>query len=160
MKIQDILESVDKETQVIAGFPGIGKSYYKKKMKDSNVLDSDSSKFSWDKKDKSKRNPDFPKNYIEHIKSNIGKVDVILVSTHDEVREELEKNDIKYTLVYPDASLKDEYVERYKDRGSDDKFIKFISDGWDKMIKNLESEKFPKHKKLKKGEFLADIIEK
>lgn len=57
-------------------------------------LDSDSSNFSWVKDENGnntkERNPEFPKNYIEHIKSNIGKVDVIFVSSHKVVREALE----------------------------------------------------------------------
>ena len=33
------------------------------------------------------RNPNFPNNYIEHIKENIGKVDYIFVSSHLVVRQ-------------------------------------------------------------------------
>ena len=32
------------------------------------------------------RNPEFPDNYIQPIKENIGKVDYIFVSSHKEVR--------------------------------------------------------------------------
>lgn len=121
-------------------------------------MDSDSSKFSWVDGEEKKRNPDFPKNYIEHILKNIDTADIILVSTHDEVRKELEDNDIKYTLVYPDISLKDEYVERYKERGNDTSFINFIESNWNDMIAILEKESYPTHIKLKSGEFLSDVI--
>ena len=56
--------------KLISGFPGIGKTYYKQKS-ELNVLDSDSSKFSWIEKDV--RHPDFPQNYIDHIKKNLNK---------------------------------------------------------------------------------------
>ena len=59
---------MDDNTMLYAGFPAVGKSYFYNNS-DLTVLDSDSSKF-----DKAF----FPQNYIEHIKANLGKVDVIL----------------------------------------------------------------------------------
>jgi hypothetical protein len=61
-----------KDTLIVSAFPGCGKSHYFRENRDKIVLDSDSSKF-----DKS----DFPRNYIQHIKENRGKVDVIMVSS-------------------------------------------------------------------------------
>lgn len=160
MKIEEVLvenKEDKKPARVIAGFPGIGKSHFKKNG-DGKVLDSDSMKFSWKDKEKGERNPDFPENYLKHIKDNLYKADIILVSTHDEVRQGLKDNDIEFELVYPEIGLKDEYIKRYEDRGNDDKFIKFFKDGWDEMIKGMEKEKGPKHIVLKKGQFLADVI--
>src|SRR5574343_786468 len=88
-------------TLIVSAFPGTGKSHLFNNTK-LNILDSDSSKF-----DKSK----FPENYIKHIKENIEKVDVILVYSHKEVRNALVKNNIKFLLVYPNKSLKSEYVK-------------------------------------------------
>lgn len=83
---------------VISGFPGIGKSYMYNNMKDLKILDSDSSKFSWVKDEEGKntkeRNPDFPNNYIKHIKDNMDSSDIILVSSHKVVRDALKDNDI------------------------------------------------------------------
>ena len=54
---------------VISAFPACGKSFYYSIFDD--VLDSDSSLFSWIKEDGEKiRNPEFPQNYFEHIKQN------------------------------------------------------------------------------------------
>ena len=106
-----------KDTQIISGFPGVGKSNFFKKS-DLKVLDSDDSLF--DKRD-------FPDNYINHIKNFIGKVDYILISSHDVVRRALEEHNIEYVLVYPSIELKEEYLERYKNRGNEDSFIAFIS---------------------------------
>ena len=58
------------------------------------------------------RNPDFPKNYIKHIKENIGKVDIIFVSSHASVREALDEEDIDFTIVYPEMSCEAEWVGR------------------------------------------------
>ncbi|WP_220456036.1 hypothetical protein [Priestia aryabhattai] len=144
-----------KKTKIISGFPAIGKSF----LFENNhlkVLDSDSSLFSWI--EKGVRHPDFPSNYMDHIKENIGKADFILVSSHDVVRKALEDNDIHYTLVYPDISLKEEYIERYKSRGNDEKFISFIESNWNKFIDDIEDEVFPAKFKLESGEFLSDVI--
>jgi hypothetical protein len=144
-----MLDNDKKETLVISAFPGCGKSHLFRENKDKIVLDSDSSKF-----DKS----DFPNNYIEHIKKNIGKADIILVSSHKEVRDALVDNDIKFTLVYPDISIKDEYLQRYKDRNSPESFIKLLDDNWEIWIGEMNKQKGCKKIKLKKGEYLSDVI--
>lgn len=78
---------------VICGFPGIGKTFTVQNWIYSNIkiYDSDSSNFSWiDKNDHSKgRNPDFPANYIEYIKSIDNENSVVLTSSHKEVRDAL-----------------------------------------------------------------------
>lgn len=58
-------------------------------------------------------NPDFPVNYINYIKDMVGKVDVIFVSTHYNVRQALGDNNISYILVYPAVDTKDEMLQRY-----------------------------------------------
>lgn len=145
-----------KETKIISGFPGVGKSVLALKS-DLQVLDSDSSSFSWS--EPGVRHPDFPNNYIEHIKNNLGKVDIILISSHEVVREALEENEIDYTLVYPNILDKDEYLKRYKERGSDEKFIAFIDANWDKFIKEIEMDPFPTRLRLNEGQYLSDILQ-
>jgi hypothetical protein len=107
------------KTKVYSAFPGVGKTTYFNTT-DKNVLDSDSSKF--DKKN-------FPANYIDHIERNIQdpKVDKILVSSHKDVRDALLKRGIPYVLVYPNRDIKDEYIQRYKDRGNNDAFVDLLN---------------------------------
>lgn len=144
-------------TLVISGFPGIGKSYYFREKPGFIVLDSDSSVFSWSSE--GVRNPDFPQNYIEHIKSNMGKVHTILVSSHKVVRDALRESGIDYVLVYPLRKLKSEYIQRYRDRGSDEGFIRMIEGRWDDFMAELEAETFPLHRVLSEGEYLSDVCE-
>ena len=138
-----------KETLIIAAFPGTGKSYCVTNESDKfdGILDSDSSNFSWVKdsngNNTSERNPDFPNNYIKHIKENIGKVEVIFVSSHKEVREALEREGIEYILVYPNVFQKDDYIKRYKNRGSSDKFIRLLEANWDEWINECRTEEYP-----------------
>jgi len=140
-------------TQIISGFPGVGKSYACT-FNFFKCLDSDSSNFSWESE--GVRHPDFPENYMKHIKENQGKAWTIMVSSHKVVREALEAHGIEYTLVYPDKSLKAEYLDRYRKRGNDEKFIKFIGDHWDVFIDEIEQDIFPKKIKLGSGEYLGD----
>ena len=137
------------ETMIIAAFPGCGKSYTvtHEAEKFDGVLDSDSSQFSWIKDNNGnntdQRNPEFPHNYIEYIKKQIGKVEVIFISSHKEVREALEKEGIKYFLVYPNTFQKKDYIERYKNRGDNKKFINLLSANWDLWIEECDEEEFP-----------------
>lgn len=137
-----------KETKLYSAFPGTGKSYYYSKS-DKNVLDSDSSKF-----DKSQ----FPKNYINHIIENTGKVDIIFISSHEEVRNALVENNIYFTLIYPDISLKDEYISRYKERGNDNNFVKLLENNWDNWINQLQSQVGCEHIVLKNGQYISDVL--
>lgn len=144
-----------KNTKVISGFPGVGKSVL---TSNSNfiVLDSDSSSFSWS--EKGIRHPDFPANYMAHIQENMGAFDYILVSSHDIAREALKESGIEYTLVYPDMELKEEYVERYKARGNNEGFVTFISENWPSFISNIEKETFPTLVKLNSNQYLSDVL--
>lgn len=133
---------VIKLTRIISGFPGIGKSLFVKQSKKYDCLDSDSSNFSWIKDEAgnntTKRNPDFLKNYIKHIKNNIGKKDFIFVSSHKVVRDALLQNCMFFYLIYPDEDNKKLYIQRYKNRGSDDKFIELVNNNFEKWIKECD----------------------
>ena len=121
-----------KKTVIISAFPGCGKTTAYIKLKNKiDVLDSDSSLF--DKKD-------FPKNYIEHIKENIGKVDIIFVSSHQVVRNALKENNIHFSIYYPSKKRKSEMLELYKQRGNNEDFIYFLDNHFDFFIDNIEKE--------------------
>lgn len=135
------------DTKLISAFPATGKTLYFQNNK--NVLDSDSSKF-----DKAL----FPENYINHIKENIGHVKIILISSHDIVREALTREGLEYTLVFPDKSLKQEYVKRFKARGNNNSFIELLNNNWDEWINQLQNQKGCKKIVLNKGEYLSNVL--
>jgi len=148
-----------KTTKIVAAFPGTGKSYFHRKNPHI-VLDSDSSLFSWTLTESGEkvRNPDFPSNYIKHIKDSIGAVDFILVSTHEEVRRALRENCLFFYLVYPDKDAKDIYLQRYVDRGSNEGFIKLLDTNWEKWIKECQMEQGCEHLILHGNGFLEHLI--
>lgn len=132
---------------IISAFPGCGKSYYTEKCAENTesirVSDSDSSMFSWvlDEEGKSTgvRNPEFPENYITHIKNLIDdEYDIIFVSTHQEVRDALAKANLKYILVYPELESKETFLGYYRRRNSPEKFIELMDSKWDMFIGTCE----------------------
>ena len=147
-----------KETKVVAGFPGTGKSYmFRNNTKNLVLLDSDSSKFSW--LSKGVRNSIFPQNYMEHIKENLGKADIIFVSTHDIVIKGLQENGIPFILVYPNIELKETYLHNYEQRGNDSKFIEFIGNNWENFITNMMQTECQQRIELKEGQYIKDIVD-
>ena len=129
------------KTKIMSAFPGTGKSYYHNKYP-NETLDSDSSNFSWVKDENGnntkERNSEFPQNYINHIKENIGKYKYIFVSSHKEVRDTLLDNCIFFYIVYPDRSRKKEFIQRYKDRGNPEGFIKLVESNWEEWIREIQ----------------------
>lgn len=158
-------------TVIIAGFPGTGKTWCVNNLKEKyNMEDSDSSYFSWlynEKKEKTEiRNPEFPENYVNYIKSQIGKVDIIFVSTHKEVRKALMENQIPYVLVYPENTEdnKIDYIARFLNRDSSTAFIEKIKENWDNFLSDIGTEQWPVHYVLSSSieptkKYLKDVIE-
>lgn len=127
-------------TTIVSAFPGCGKTTYYNANKDKSI-DSDSSEFSWitDDNGNKTRNPDFPKNYIDHIKQNIGKVKYIFVSSHKEVRDALIKEHIPFLLFYPSINRKQEFLDKYKKRGNTDEFVKMLGNKWEEWITDIQN---------------------
>ena len=113
------------------------------------------------------RNPEFPANYIEHIKENIGKVDYIFVSSHETVREALIANKIHFSLVYPQKSMKAEWIGRCFLRGNDKVFCDLIAKMWDRWIDEMDflhnifcdNVHLRWNEQLGRTEYLYDLIE-
>lgn len=115
---------------LVSAFPGMGKTYaFNILGKQLKILDSDSSKF-----DKS----DFPKNYIEHIKENIANNDIIFISSHKEVRDALEMENIDFDLFYPSKDRRNEFLENYVARHSSRDLIMKIDNHWNEWIDEIE----------------------
>lgn len=136
---------------VISGFPGVGKSHFFNSQQELGlkVMDSDSSKFPKD---------NFPQNYMQHIGEAISQCDYLLVSSHDAVRKALVDAGIRYTLVYPDKSLKKEYMRRYKERGSPQPFLELMEKNWDSFVDGCINQTVCKHVVLQAGQYMSDVI--
>lgn len=65
----------------------------------------------------------------------------VMVSTHTELLNQFEKNDIPYTVVIPPLGEKIEYKKRYDARGNSQQFIKYVTENWDQWIENIVNHK-------------------
>lgn len=162
-------------TKIYSVFPACGKTWFCEHQDDYglNILDSDSSQFSWietversiDGEVTKKRNPDFPNNYIQHIKDTVetGLYDYIFVSSHKEVRDALDEAGIKYTIVRPEQSCLAEWVGRCYLRqlkGNNGFPIEVLVKNWDEWIGQC-FECGINHEEivLTHGEYLSDILQ-
>lgn len=137
---------------IVSGFPGIGKStvFNNRESYSVPVLDSDSSQF--DKEF-------FPRNYIQHLQVETRKGNLILASSHDVVREALVAAVMPFHLVYPDRSLKMEYLNRYSQRGSPASFCDMMYMKWSQFIDSCEQQLGCTKTVLQAGQFLSDCPE-
>jgi len=165
---------------VISAFPGTGKTHlYKSHKLNMTIYDSDSSKFSW--LESGERNPNFVNDYCDYIEKIQKKKGnhLQLISSHKEIRDELKRrdldkltyeiycpkcgvkfrSDLKYALIYPAKSLKNEYIERYKKRGSPDSFVKLMDTKWDEMIDSCEQDTDAIKILLISNEYINDIVD-
>lgn len=139
------------DTIIISAFPGCGKTTATRKLKEQlTLIDSDSSTF-----DKMY----FPSNYIEHIKSQMGKQEIIFVSSHETVRRALEAEGIEYFLFYPSLNRKEEFLDLYYNRGNNETFINVLDKNFENFIGSCENANTPHKIILKKeGEFLLNNL--
>lgn len=148
-----IVKNPKKDTKIFSVFPVSGTTYATKKLTEEGykVLELDSSEYShkyynfsaYDYKVDRVKNPSFPQNYIKTIKNAIGEYDFIFISTHREVREELEKNNIRYSLAYPNYSMKNEWVGRCYLKG-DKELCDKLANNWDQWNKELDNVTYSK----------------
>jgi hypothetical protein len=145
------MESYLGMTLLICGFPGIGKSFLKKKFS-SFVSDSDSSTFAKD---------NFPENYVDAIESALDEypIDrVFLISTHTSVRSELAYRKLSYVIVYPKKEDKQIYLKRYQNRGSSENFVNLLDSNWDSFIESCDSDPTPYRYRLCGDQYLEDVF--
>ncbi len=149
-----------RKAMVICGFPGVGKTSVANNR--INILDAESSAFSWiidpEHLEKGrKRDPNFPLNYIKYIQDNMERYDVILVSSHQNVRDALKAEGIPYIIVAPWAELKNEYMIRYLRRGSEIEFIDLMQNAWGDFLRGIEVDGAPVIY-LDSGKYLSDVL--
>lgn len=145
---------------VFSAFPGVGKTHFynecrQKGYRGFEVSDSDSSTF-----DKSR----FPKNYIEHIKDLLSddKDRIILVSSHDSVRNAMKEAGIDYHVVAPTFLAYTEYMHRYRNRGSSPQFIQLMARNFDEFLDSCIDEENSTflHEEWYFSDFIENYFEK
>jgi len=137
-----------RQTLIISAFCGTGKTYL---CENSNkkIIEFECWKY-----DKSV----FPNNCVADIKSKIGEVDIIFISTNPLVLNALTKIGKKIILIYPEFKLKNEYIKRYSNRGSSDDFMLMLSKYWGSWLREIKENKGCQHIRLKTGEYIVNVL--
>ena len=144
------------ESIIIFGFPGVGKSYAFEHQEELGLelQDSDSSHFHWlykddefkepvlDENGKKVVHPAWPANYAQYIeltgREQEVNPDFIFISTHAEVIEAILPLGFISFCIYPDIDMKDKFMQLYKDRGNDERFLKLMDEKWEEFVKGTE----------------------
>lgn len=142
-------------SRLISAFPATGKTYLAVRRHD--VADSDSSAFSW--LSPGHRHPDWPHNYLRHIKAELSQGRTVLVSTHEQVRGLLEDEELPFTLVYPASAHRVEYLVRMAKRGSPLPLIQLVDAHWNEWIAQMHEQACAARVVLGSGQYLWDVIE-
>lgn len=147
-----------KQPLIICGFPGVGKTSCERWAR---VLDAESSAYSHiiDTVGMTcRKNDEFPTNYIDMVEREIksDRWDIILLSSHKAVRNELKRRKIRFVSVFPQIDCLPEYMGRYLKRGSDYDFMVDISNNWGRYISDMADEECCIS--LAKGQYLSDVL--
>ena len=148
-------------TRIIAAFPGTGKSWLcKKGLPPYTLSEEDASRYlgSFNKFGRYIKNYNFKKDYARFISSRPSFGYLVLIHPNRQILDACKSVNITPTIVYPDISLRDEYIERYTNRGTKKELLEYLSRHFDTLIRNIESYSEPKVK-LGSGVFLSDVIE-
>ncbi|MBR2969476.1 MAG: hypothetical protein IKC49_00275 [Clostridia bacterium] len=146
-------------------YTATGKSTVGKKY--SNVIDMESTLYKYvgkvkeienEKGTRREINIDYPNNYFKALEEAKNKYDYILIS--DSICDSwLKENNIEYWQVYPNIELKQEYLERMKNRGNNQDFIDYQAKLWEEWVNGCKFDQYAsKHIELKSGQFLEDVL--
>lgn len=113
---------------IICGFPGTGKSTM---AKFSRWVDLESTPF--------RRRGQWLL-YAEVAKHMSDNGYTVMVSTHKEMIDALERIETPYTVVVPNVNDFNAYISRYKQRGNTEEFIQKISSNWNNWITEIINE--------------------
>ena len=83
---------------------------------------------------------------------------IIVIPTDIQIMNWLVCDEIPFTLVFPSYKLKEEYKNRYLERGNTEDFIGFFIGNWDYWINMFRLQKGCQKIELKTNEFLSDVI--
>lgn len=164
------------DTVLIAGFPGVGKSYFctrKPHDYDNDYLDLQDKLFKYLKEIetssdiKEALHPSWPLNYLHYVNSSIhhqaSKKRYVFISTGARIIDDIlcfkqELHYIKIFLVYPSLEIREEYINRFK--YFPEYYKTALNDKYDSWVNRLSQLEGCEHIVLKKGQYLADFMPK
>jgi len=160
---------------IIAGFAGVGKTYFCKNTK--NAIDFIVMPFKYsnfyelsknlaeDETVKANKELEFVlawEEYYYYALLDTAKKypeQIIVIPTVFSVLERLKKDNIPVTVVYPNENDKEEYEKRYRNRGNSDAFLEIFLERWDDWMKEIRNHAPDNAIKLSAEQYLADVID-
>lgn len=153
---------------IIAGFATCGKSMLGKKY--NNIKDLESSPFknimiddlSVEKQKGTirKLNSLWPQNYYDAIIEATKEYDVVLVQLKPEHFDYFDKNNIRYSIAYPNINNWKEVEKRCIERGNNDSFIKRLKEVFIPYYEDSIKRNYDKLYILNGKETLEDLLKK
>ncbi len=158
---------------IIACYAGVGKSTFAKMF--DNSVDLVSMPYSWilpKENEKAEyeeikaapyliRHPHFYTNYLLAILEANKKYEYVLIPTIEQILRRLENEfHMPFIVVYPSIELKEQYKQRYIDRGNTQNFLEVFIEQWDDRIHALMEYDTNKSIVLSDGEYLTNVKEK
>lgn len=151
---------------IIAAFATCGKSILGKKYK--NVIDLESSPFKnimrtdlsieEQKGTKREENPLWPQNYYDAIMDAVKKYDIVLVQLKPEHFDYFDKNNIKYSIAYPNINNWKEVEKRCIERGNNETFITRLKDVFIPFYEDAVKRNYEKIYILNGDKTLEDVL--
>lgn len=157
-----------KKGMVIVAFATCGKSVLAKKY--SNVVDLESSNYKYietesdsiliEARKGTKRiiNKEWPNNYYKAINEAIKEYDVVLVQLKQEHLEYLDKNNIKYSIAYPNINDWEDVERKCVNRGNNENFIKRLKEVFIPYYEESIKRNYEKLYIINKNETLESVL--
>lgn len=153
---------------IIAAFATCGKSILGKKYR--NIIDLESSPFKnimrtdlsveGQKGTKRELNPLWPQNYYDAILEAEKKYDIVLVQLKPEHFDYFDKNNIKYSIAYPNLDNWEEVEKRCIERGNNENFIIRLKEVFIPYYEDAIKRNYEELYILNGNETLEDVLKK
>lgn len=136
---------------IVSGFPGCGRQYLKTNCRDGITVEN--------VKVSDYETDGFPDNYVDYVLSIVDKTDIVLISSHPAICEELNSRGVDFNLFYPERSRRNEFVENFVISRKPMKYIQEVDNKWTEWIDLIEERTLEhcfKHS-LSKGQFIGNF---
>lgn len=136
---------------IVSVFPGCGREYLKKNCREGVTVENVRIS-SFDENE-------FPEKYVDYVLSVVDKNDIVLISSHPAVCEELNKREVDFNLFYPARSRRNEIIENFVISHKPMKYIQEVDNKWTEWIDLIEERTLEhcfKHV-LEKGVFVGNF---
>ncbi len=153
---------------LIAGFATCGKSVLGKKY--TNVIDLESSNYKYcttnlenvsvEERKGTKREvkQEWPDNYYKAIKEAMKKYDVVLVQLKPEHLDYFDKNNIKYSIAYPNIDNWEDVKKKCINRGNNKDFIRRLKNVFIPFYEDCLQRKYENLYIINKNETLESVL--